>query len=195
MSVLARIIDAIAEVWLVALALLVVLVALVGLRRFRLAVVLFAASLFALAVYKRLTTPAMPDVEVMRQEQVAPPLSAVGLVPVELLAVDQLAVRGGGAPFTFVGTVSNQSTDYEVTSITLRARRLDCHDDALDSSGCDILWEREKWIEMSLPPQQTQRFSVTDWARDTPPRPRGTTRDELDIVRAVGREVVPPGGS
>lgn len=189
MGIFARIIDSLAEVWLVALALLIVLIALVGLRRFRLALGLLAAALFALAVYKRLMTPAMPDVEVMRQDRVTPPRSAVERVPLSQLGADGLAVSGGGAPFTFSGTVTNQSDDFEVTSITVRATRLDCHADALDSSGCDLLWQRDKWIEISLAPGETRRFSVADWARDTPPRPRGETRDQVILIRATGRHV------
>ena len=190
MGIFARIIDSIGEVWLVALALLLVLIAIVGLRRFRLALGIVAAVLFGLAVYKRLTTPAMPDVEVMRQERVAPPRSAVERVPLDLISTEQLSIRGGGAPFTFSGTVTNRSEEYEVTSITLRATRLDCHPDALDPSGCDLLWQREKWIDLSLPPGAERRFSVADWARDTPPRPRGEPRDRIELVRATGRPLV-----
>jgi hypothetical protein len=187
-SLFARLIDAVAEVWLVALAILVVVVALVGLRRFGLAAGLFAAALFALAVYKRLATPPMPDVEVMRRNPPATPGSILNRVPVELVDGD-IAITGGGAPFTFAGTVTNRSNEYIVTSITVQARRLDCYEAAIDPSGCDVLWQREKWIDVRVPPQESRRFSVSDWARDTQPRPKGAVRDEISIVRAGGRSL------
>ncbi|HSN70493.1 MAG TPA: hypothetical protein VLT59_03250 [Steroidobacteraceae bacterium] len=193
MGVIGRIIDSIAEVWLVAFALLIVLVAVFGLRRYRLVLGIVAAVLFGLAVYKRLMTPPMPDLEATRQERVTPPRSAVESLPLDLVAAEQLSIRGGGAPFTLSGTVANRSDAYEITSITLRATRLDCHPDALDPSGCDPLWQRDKWIDLTLAPGEERRFSVADWARDTPPRPRGTTRDRIELVRATGRRIAPQG--
>jgi hypothetical protein len=184
-----RLFDALAEVWLVALAVAVLVVALVGLRRFGLAAGLLAASLFALAVYKRLVTQPMPDVDVVRENRPAAPSSGVAGVPLAAVEAQDLAISGSGAPYTISGQVANRSTDYALNSITLRIRRLDCHGDALAQSGCDVLWERDKWIDLAVAPGESRRFSVSDWAMDATTRPRGVVRDDIAVVKASGHRV------
>jgi hypothetical protein len=116
----------------------------------------------------------------------ASPVVIVRPFPLDALSATQLRLSGGGAPFELRGHIANESHDMRLKSFTVEITRRDCHEGALDPSGCDLLWQGRQWVELALAPQQTRDFSNPFWARGEVQRVRGTTRDEIRIVAAEG---------
>lgn len=108
----------------------------------------------------------------------------------DLVGVDQLQLLGGGAPFELRGQLENRSKDTLLKSITVLVTRRDCYQAALDPSGCVVLWQDRHWVAVSVPPLEQRTFSSSIWMRGAAPAPRGTVKDEFQIVAAAG-ELVP----
>jgi hypothetical protein len=116
----------------------------------------------------------------------ASPAAAVVNVPVDAIATDELRLTGGGAPFEFSGRIVNNLTDVNLKTITFELTRRDCYENALDPSGCVVLWRDRRWIERSVPGGEAREFSANIWVHGSAPRARGITRDEFKVISATG---------
>jgi hypothetical protein len=112
------------------------------------------------------------------------PVTATRTFPLEELQLSNLKLEGGGAPFRLTGRATNRSTELGLKSLMLDISRRDCHEDALDPSGCAVIWRGRHWVEVSVPPQQARDFATSIWARGDAARVVGTTRDDFQIVAA-----------
>jgi hypothetical protein len=101
------------------------------------------------------------------------------------LVVDNLSLSGGGAPFRLSGRIENKS-EVLLKSVTVLVTRRDCYEGALDPSGCMVLWQDRHWLSLSIPPAQTQDFSISVWMRGAAPRARGAIKDSFEVVAASG---------
>lgn len=195
MGSIIKLFEALAEVWLLALVLLIVAISIVGIRRVGLAVALALAALLVLAVIRRLTTEPMPDADLARQQLPSTPGVPVVSVPIDAVQALALDLSGSGAPFDFSGRIVNNSTDLTLVSITFDLERLDCYEQALDPSGCEVLWRGEKTVYLTVPPGEERRFAIAVWARDSVPKARGSRRDVFEIASASGRRTEPASGA
>jgi hypothetical protein len=107
-------------------------------------------------------------------------------VPVTLVSAEDLRLTGSGAPFELRGRIVNRAADVALRSVTIRLTRRDCYEGALDPSGCVTLWTDEHWIAVSVPAQAARDFADSIWMRGAAPRPRGTVRDDFEIIAAAG---------
>ena len=129
----------------------------------------------------RTPAPALPA----RGVPVSPGI-VVGALPLEVVSLSGLQLSGGGAPFQLSGRVANQSADRLLKSVTVQMTRRDCFAGALDPSGCDLLWQTQQWISLSVPPQQDRQFAISFWAHGSAQRARGTVADSFKLVAATG---------
>jgi len=111
----------------------------------------------------------------------------------EAVSVEGLQLSGGGAPFELKGRIGNTTRDVLLKSVTFRLTRRDCHPEALDPSGCAILWQEQHWVPVSIPPQQVREFASSIWVRGTAPRARGSIQDSYEVIAASGEPLVPQG--
>jgi len=190
-----RLFEALAEVWLLALVLVIVAISIVGIRRVGLAVALALGALLILAIVRRLTTEPMPDADLARQQLPSTPGVPVVSVPLDAVQALGLELSGSGAPFDFSGRIVNSSTELTLASITFNLERLDCYEQALDPSGCEVLWRGEKTVYLTVPPGEERRFAIAVWARDSVPKARGNRRDVFEIATVSGRRMEPQSGA
>lgn len=106
--------------------------------------------------------------------------------PLESLALSELAMTGGGAPFELRGRIENQSRELRLTSIMLEVIRSDCFEGALDPSGCVMLFRDRRFVPVAVAPLQQREFAASFFAHGSAMRPRGTTRDEFKLLAAEG---------
>lgn len=141
-------------------------------------------ALLGLALYQRLIVP--PSTNLAPRGKSAPPTSLSQPVPITSLALSDVALTGGGAPFEIRGKITNSDAQLTVSAITLRTTRRDCFAGAIDPSGCVVIWQDQHWIRWSVPAQQTREFVETIWAHTPVPRVRGTVKDQFELIEATG---------
>jgi hypothetical protein len=124
----------------------------------------------------------------MRGNPVSPGV-VLGALPLDSIKATGLQLTGGGAPYKLRGRISNESRDLTVKSVTVLMTRRDCFPAALDPSGCEILWQNQQWIPLTVPPQQEREFASSFWAHGSAPRARGTLDDSFKILAATGEPV------
>ncbi|MFO7305271.1 MAG: hypothetical protein C0P74_007110 [Gammaproteobacteria bacterium] len=173
--------------WILAALLLIVMLAVPRLRPLAAGGIVVLGAMLAWGMFGRVreADPAQP-LERGRPTTPAPLLESI---PVEQIEVEGLELIGGGAPFRLRGRVHNRSASLLLKSFMLDITRRDCHAEALDPSGCAMLWQGRHWIELTVPPQETREFAVSIWARGDAPRALGTVRDEFEVVTASGQKV------
>src|SRR5690606_2628633 len=98
---------------------------------------------------------------------------------------------GGGAPFELRGHLHN-GAELRLRSVTIRITRWDCHERVLDPSGCDVLWQDQHWMPVSIEPGEGREFSTAVWVRGSAPRPRGQLKDGFEVIAASGEPVSQP---
>jgi hypothetical protein len=171
--------------WILAAILLIVLLFVPKLRPSAIAGLVVLGALLAWAMLGRLRDDdASPQVERGRPTT---PATALSAFPADQIELENLQLSGGGAPFRLTGSVGNQSSDLLLKSLMLNIARRDCHAEALDPSGCALLWQTSQWIDLAVPPGETRNIAVSIWARGDAPRAIGTVRDEFKIVTASGQ--------
>jgi hypothetical protein len=146
------------------------------------------AVLLAWGMVQRLNQERAPSVAVERGRPGSPALT-LKAVPLAEVVAEDLRLSGEGAPFELTGRIRNDSRDTQLRSITIQMTRRDCYDGALDPSGCVVLWEDQRWIELAIAPQQMRPFQVAIWARGAATRARGKTKDEFRVIAAGGEAV------
>jgi hypothetical protein len=119
------------------------------------------------------------------------PAAAIAAIPLDTIAVDDLKLSGGGAPFELQGRIENTSKDTRIRSITLQIVRRDCYEGALDPSGCVVVWQDQHWVSVNVPPESERRFAASFYARTPVSRIRGTLKDEFKLVAATGEPAAP----
>lgn len=127
-----------------------------------------------------------PDEEAAPRRPPTSPATQLRIVPPEMVAMESVQLSGGGAPFELRGRILNRSKELQLKSVTIRVTRRDCHEAALDPSGCALLWEDRHWMPLTVPPQEQREFSASIWMRGSAPRPRGEIRDSFELVGAMG---------
>jgi hypothetical protein len=140
--------------------------------------------LLSWGLYQRLNT---------RPDTVAPPprgkSSSPALVtqPIPLASIELSHLKlTGAAPFQLRGSIVNHSTDLRLTAMTLRTIRRDCYEGAIDPTGCAVIWDDQHWIRWAVPAGETREFVETIWAHTAVPRPKGTIKDEFELIAATG---------
>jgi hypothetical protein len=118
--------------------------------------------------------------------QSASPAAVVTPIGLEFISATQLVLSGGGAPFELRGRIANGSPDMQLSSVTMRIKRRDCHPAALDPQGCDTVWEDQHWMPLIVPAGESREFVTAIWAHSPVPRTRGSLRDEITLVAATG---------
>jgi hypothetical protein len=116
----------------------------------------------------------------------ASPAAALRSVPLTLVAVENLRLSGGGAPFELRGRIVNNSSDIMLRSVTIRLIRRDCYEGALDPSGCAKLWQDDHWIAITLAAKESRDFVEVIWMHGNAPRARGTLQDTFELLAASG---------
>lgn len=180
--------------WILAAVFIVIALAVPRLRPLGIAGCIVLAALLAWAVTQRARDeePARSETVQERRQPVSP-ASPTQSVPLKAVAVEDLTLSGSGAPFDFSGRIVNNTAELLLKSVTIVLTRRDCYEGALDPSGCTVLWEDRRWIDVSVPPQQSREFSVSIWMRGSAPRARGAVRDTFEVVAASG-EAIAVGG-
>jgi hypothetical protein len=122
------------------------------------------------------------------QERGKPTTPASMAQPIDVRSIElkHALLTGGGAPFKLSGTLANASSTMEIRSVALDITRRDCHAEALDPSGCTVLWHNRHWVHLLVPVMQEREFAVSIWARGDAPRAIGTAQDDFAIVAANG---------
>lgn len=185
MGAIARALEVIAELWIPAVILLVVLTLILGVKRIWTVLALVAVCLFALAVYRRLS--AVQEDTTDTDAVTSTPAAAIESLPPSQATIEDVAITGSNAPWEFRGTVLNRATTHTLVSATVRITRRDCYEGALDPSGCVVLWEGSKRVNLATPPSGQQRFAEQVSPRGSVPRAQGVVEDEFELVRVTGR--------
>lgn len=116
----------------------------------------------------------------------ASPAAALHSVPLTMVAVEDLRLTGGGAPYELRGRITNKTADNTLRSVTIRLIRSDCYEGALDPSGCAKLWQDDHWIAIGVPASESREFVERIWAHGDAPRARGTLKDTFELIAATG---------
>ena len=116
----------------------------------------------------------------------ASPATSLRSVPLTMVAMENLRMTGGGAPFELRGRIDNNTSDTMLRSVTIRVTRRDCYEGALDPSGCVRLWQDEHWIAIAVPAGQSRDFVESIWMHGNAPRARGTVHDTFELIAATG---------
>ncbi|MET0657524.1 MAG: hypothetical protein ABW110_05130, partial [Steroidobacteraceae bacterium] len=178
--------EVIVELWVPAVILLVVLTLILGVKRIWTVLALVAVGLFAIAVYRRLATT--PDETAETAPATLTPAAAIESLPPDQATVRDLTITGSNAPWDFRGTILNRSGNYILLSATIRIARRDCYEGAMDPSGCVVLWEGSKRVNLQTPPDQQQQFVESISPRGSVPRAQGQVKDEFQLVGLTGKK-------
>ena len=116
----------------------------------------------------------------------ASPAAALSSVPLTMVAVEDLRMSGGGAPFELRGRIANSTSDTTLKTVTIRVTRRDCYEGAVDPSGCVKLWQDDHWIAIAVPARQARDFVESIWMHGNAPRARGTVQDTFELIAATG---------
>ena len=186
MGAIARALEVIVELWIPAVILLVVLTLILGVKRIWTVLALVAVGLFAIAVYRRLATT--PEEAVENAPSAFTPAAAIESLPPARAIVSDLTITRSTAPWEFRGTVLNRSDDHTLLSATIRITRRDCYEGAMDPSGCVLLWEGSKRVNLQTPPGQQQPFAESISPHGSVPRAQGQIKDEFQLVGLTGKK-------
>lgn len=151
--------------------------------RVRTAGSILLVALAAWGLYLRLTRPAG---EMPVRGQSESPAAEVAAIALESVHATDLVLTGGGGPFELRGRISNDSRTTRLESVTLNLLRRDCHAGALQPDGCDIIFQDQHWIPLTVPSGESREFATAIWAHSPVPRARGTIKDEISIAAASG---------
>jgi hypothetical protein len=185
MGAIARALEIIAELWVPAVFLLVVLTLVLGVKRIWTVLGLVVVGLFVFAVVRRIATT--PEAEPDAGPVAITPAAAIESLSVDQAAVAELEITGSTAPWKFTGTIVNRSNEHTLRSATIHVIRRDCYPGALDPSGCMVLWESSKRVNLETPPGEQQRFVEQLSPRASVARPQGTVQDEFELIGLTGR--------
>lgn len=130
-----------------------------------------------------------PGPETGERGKPSSPATAIEVMPLESLKVDELQLSGGGAPFELRGVVANQSAQMRLRSITLQITRRDCFEGAIDPSGCAVVWQDRHWVQLDVAPNTERRFLSSFYAHTGVPTARGTLKTEFKLLAATGQAV------
>lgn len=125
-----------------------------------------------------LSRPAEVSPPAVIPKKETPPLDAIG--------IENLVLRGNGAPWEFTGRLINKSSTFRISAVGFELVRSDCYRDAPSADGCEILWRGKRTINVSLAPNQARDFQTEIWLHGSTPRPRGQIKDEFKIVSLGG---------
>lgn len=127
-----------------------------------------------------------PPTEVPARGQSVSPAAEVASLALDSVTATDLVLSGAGAPFELRGRITNKSRDTRLDSVTFKLERRDCHAGALQPDGCDVIFQDQHWLPLTVPAGESREFQSTIWAHRTVPRPRGTLRDEVSLAAASG---------
>lgn len=144
------------------------------------------AGLLAWGLVQRLAMK--PGLETERGKP-SSPAAAIEAMPLSAVAVSELQLTGGGAPFELRGVIDNHSAATRLRSITLRIARRDCFEGAIDPTGCVVTWQDQHWIQMDVLPMTQRRFVSSFYARTGVPTTRGTVKHDFELVGATGQPI------
>lgn len=175
--------------WILATILLLAMLAVPRARPFALVGLVILGAMLAWGMLGRLRAVDPPQ----QAERGRPttPAAVLSTFPIDRVELQNMQLSGGGAPFRLTGRVGNRSTDLVLKSLMLDIARSDCHEGALEESGCTLFWQTRQWIDLSVPPEEERNIAVSIWARGDAPRAIGEARDEFKIVTASGQPVEP----
>ena len=151
--------------------------------RVRMAGCILLACLLAWGLLQRLL---QPPTEVPERRQSVSAGVEVATIALDTVSATELVLTGGGAPFELRGRISNQSRDVRLESVTLKLERRDCHPGALQPDGCDVIFQDQHWLSLTVPAGESREFTSSIWAHSSVPRARGTIKDEISLAAATG---------
>jgi hypothetical protein len=151
--------------------------------RVRIAGCILLAGLLGWGLLQRLMEP--PN-QVRERRKSVSPLTEVAPLALESVNATQLVLTGGGGPYELRGRITNSASGTRLSSVTFSIKRRDCYSGALDPSGCDLLFEDQHWIPLSVPGGESREFVSAIWAHSPVPRARGTIKDEISVAAATG---------
>ena len=172
--------------WILAAILLLVTFAVPRLRPLSIVGLVLLAALLGWGMIQRMRGPDPDSAGALQRGQPTSPAAPVTVVPLELVELKDLKLSGSGAPFELRGRVANRAADMQLKSITIVIIRRDCHEGALDPTGCNVLWQDRHWMPITAPPLEEREFSSSIWMRGSAPRPRGDIQDSFELVAATG---------
>ena len=173
--------------WILAAIFVLITLAVPRLRLAGIAGLVILATLLAWAmVQQRMRAPDPASPSLPQRGQPTSPAAQLSTVPLDAVAIEELQMTGGGAPFELRGRVVNRSADMQLKSVTIRLTRRDCYEGALDPTGCVVLWQDRHWMPLVVPPLQSREFANSIWMRGSAPRPRGEIQDSFELVAAMG---------
>jgi hypothetical protein len=151
--------------------------------RVRMAGCILLACLLGWGLLQRLLGP---PTETPERGQSVSPGTEVAAIALESVDATDLVLTGGGAPFELRGRIINKSRDASLSSVTLSLVRRDCHAGALQPDGCDVIFQDQHWMPLTVPAGETREFVSTIWAHSSVSRARGTIKDEISLAAATG---------
>lgn len=172
--------------WILAAIFIVIALAVPRLRPVGIAGLVILAALLAWGVVQRLSGEGESAARTKVRERPTASAAIPESIPLTEVELRDARLTGGGAPFELRGSVVNHSHESHLRSITVTVTRRDCHEGALDPSGCAMVWQDRHWISISVPAGESREFATSVWMHGSAPRLRGTARDEFQVVAATG---------
>ena len=172
--------------WILAAILLLITLAVPRLRPASLVGLVILGGLLGWGMLQRMRGPDNEAPALPQRGQPTSPATPLSPIPLESVAMEGLQLSGGGAPFELRGRIVNRARDAQLKSVTIRIMRRDCYEEALDPTGCVVLWQDRHWMPLTVPPEQARDFSISIWMRGSAPRPRGKVQDSFELVAAMG---------
>jgi len=151
--------------------------------RVRTAGCMLLAALLGWGLLQRLLGP---PTQVQQLGQSVSPGVEVATIAVDTVDATDLVLSGGGAPFELRGRIINKSRDVRLDSVTLKLERRDCHPGALQPDGCDVIFQDQHWLSLTVPAGESREFASSIWAHSPVPRARGTIKDQISLAAATG---------
>ena len=180
---------AVSVYWILATVFILIALAVPRLRPVGVIGCILLGAMLLWGVVERLRGGNEDEPQVQQRGRPMSPGTVLQTIPLDQVAVGNLQLTGGGAPFELSGRIENKSAAL-LKSVTLLVTRRDCFEGALDPNGCVIVWQDRHWLPLSIPPSQARDFSTSVWMRGAAPRGRGTLKDSFEVVAASG-ELVP----
>lgn len=182
--------------WILATALILIGFAVPRLRPLAMVGGVVLALVFAWAAVQRMRGGEEADGTRLQRSGApsSPGITSQAIDPT-LIDIQRLVLLGGGAPFELRGHLHNGTADFRLRSVTIRITRHDCHERVLDPSGCEVLWQDQHWLSLTVEPGADREFSTAVWMRGSVPRSRGELRDSFEVIAASGEPVSAPAGA
>ena len=173
--------------WILATVFIVIALTHPRLRPFGVVGCVVLGAMLAWGMVQRLRGEDAAQMAAAQQRGVsASPAAAQSSVPLAMIAVENLRLSGGGAPFELRGRIVNNTSDTPLKTVTIRVTRRDCYEGAVDPSGCVKLWQDDHWIAIAVPAGQAREFVDSIWMHGNAPRARGTVQDTFELIAATG---------